>query len=348
MKKVPRASLAITLLDDEDYRRLVGLDGGLEAFGAFVALVLAGRERLQQGKAARLGDTDALVFLNGTEHVLSRAGVTPGQLRNCLDRLAEVAAGSDSCPWLYVDPVEGRLVIRSFYKYNTNENWGGSRPGAGRPKIQDGFKKIQDDSRNNHLETDLNPSRFPSGTVSGSGTVPSSLSASPAGRQAGDFKEEGKEEGEDIGSHQEAVELALDLFGAAAAQVVSSRRMQIEHDLEGIDGRPRWDCYMAALRHADRYRKRPGNAPILDLNAFCLNRAKEWVVTGIPAGPLQVEAAPHVPYSQRSVPGAAPSPQPVRADETQRRRYALPAREQEPENSGGRYNGFRGTKGGGH
>ena len=41
VKRIPRASLSINLLTDEDYAVLMDRDDGPEAFGTFVALVVA-------------------------------------------------------------------------------------------------------------------------------------------------------------------------------------------------------------------------------------------------------------------------------------------------------------------
>lgn len=158
LSRVPRASLSITILGDEDYRLLVKRKGGLAAFGVFVAIVLAGRERLQEGKARRIPETEALLFDNRKSHVREMLGINPKQLDSCLRLVLRVADETKSEPWVYLDGND-HLVIRSFFKFNTNTGWGGPRDGAGRPPSD-----IQD-------ESNLNPSRIRSGSGSGSGLL---------------------------------------------------------------------------------------------------------------------------------------------------------------------------------
>lgn len=335
MKHIPRASLLITILDDEDYHELLAEPQGLEAFGLFVALVLVARERLQQEKAVRIGKTDALRFENASGFVAGRAGVDVATLARSLQAMASVAERTGTEPWVHLD-ADGRIVIRSFFRYNTKTGWGGTRAGSGRPRKN---QINQDDSRENHLEitaqrrkknqvgikknqddipskTILNTTWFPPGSGSGSG------SDCPVGQST----DRPTVVPESAGSHQEAVELAMELFGDTAADALSRSKLDIESMIQGVDGRPRWDCYAAALRLADLIRRKPGAEPIRSLNGFCLDRAREWVVTGIPPGPV---AVPNLPSRD-----SRPLPPPVVLDEARRLRFTIPSRQ------GAGYNGF--------
>lgn len=183
VSNVPRASLCITLLDDEDYCVLVASKGGLEAFGVFVSMVILGRSRLQNGKARRsaesglpsdnsklkqLSEENSLTFDNSLTHLASLAHIDEKQLHRCLTTLKGIADRTGGHPWMYLDESK-HLVIRSFFKFNTKSGWGGNREGAGRKSSgnQDGN---QDDSEINHLDSNLQPTRIPSGTGIGIGT----------------------------------------------------------------------------------------------------------------------------------------------------------------------------------
>ena len=143
-RKVPRASFSITILDDEDYRLLMSEARGAEHFGAFVAICIVGRQRLLDKRAHQVPGTDALCIDNSIAHVLSMAHVTRKQFDAMVKALAAVSSEAKSQAWLYVDD-QNRIVIRSFFKFNTDANWGGPRDGAGR-KNQDDSSCNQDDS----------------------------------------------------------------------------------------------------------------------------------------------------------------------------------------------------------
>jgi hypothetical protein len=167
MNRVPRASFCITLLGDEDFGVLMARDDGPEVFGIFVAMVLAARERLQQGKASRLKKTDALRFENGTPYVVTIARVSAERFTRCLAALAEVAEETGGMPWMTLDE-SGHVVIRSFFKFNTYTGWGGTRPGAGRPP--DNQDEIKLDSSRNQDDSKMESSARSSGSGSGSGS----------------------------------------------------------------------------------------------------------------------------------------------------------------------------------
>lgn len=137
MNRIPRASFAISMLRDSDPVLLASSSEGREALGVFMLVCLAGRERLQAGRAARRdshdGDT-ALVFLERPLLVARAACITLEILDATIAKIAEVCKECDGSPWLFYDDA-GRLVVRSFFKFNAPGDWGGSRPGAGRKPL---------------------------------------------------------------------------------------------------------------------------------------------------------------------------------------------------------------------
>ena len=151
IKKVPRASFSITLLDDEDYRLLVSDKCGIASLGTFLAICLVGRRRLLDRHATRIDGTDSLRLDDSVQHVLALARLTERHFEMLLGSLARVAEQTRSKPWVYVD-ADGRIVIRSFFKFNADANHGGPRPGTGpKPKedsraVQESSSCIQDDS----------------------------------------------------------------------------------------------------------------------------------------------------------------------------------------------------------
>jgi hypothetical protein len=128
--RTPRASLCITILTDEDYRVLMGTKRGAEAFGVFVSMIVAGRERLQQGQARQLSNTESLAFDNSTTHLLALTHVTKTQLDRCLRALSDVSKVTGVDPWMYLDESK-HLVIRSFFKFNARGLLGRGETGGG-------------------------------------------------------------------------------------------------------------------------------------------------------------------------------------------------------------------------
>ena len=144
IKKVPRASFSITLLDDEDYRLLVSDKCGIASLGTFLAICLVGRRRLLDRHATRIDGTDSLRLDDSVQHVLALARLTERHFEMLLGSLARVAEQTRSKPWVYVDD-DGRIVIRSFFKFNADANHGGPRPGTG-PKPREDSRAIQESS----------------------------------------------------------------------------------------------------------------------------------------------------------------------------------------------------------
>jgi hypothetical protein len=133
MDRSPRASLTIDILTDQDFATLMREKDGPAAFGVFVALLVAGRERYFRGRARHLSGSDSLVFDDRQSHILLLTHINKGALKRAVELMAEVANDTGSDPWLYLTDA-GQIVIRSFFKWNVQEGWGGRRPNAGRPK----------------------------------------------------------------------------------------------------------------------------------------------------------------------------------------------------------------------
>lgn len=164
MSKLPRASLTVTILQDEDFTALMKSRGGPEAFGLFVAILIAGRERFQRKRARQIPNTEALRFEDSTNHILSMACADGRALTRCLETFDAVTKANGSKPWLYLDK-DNHLVIRTFFRWNTTSGWGGPRDGSGRKPSGNHL-----DSENNQDDSNLKSTWVHSGTGTGTGT----------------------------------------------------------------------------------------------------------------------------------------------------------------------------------
>jgi hypothetical protein len=267
----------VTILDDEDYRILMAMSSGLEAFGVFVAMLILGRERLQQGKAQQVPETESLKFDNSTTHLLAMTHLTRRQLDRCLNTLAEVAKDSQSEPWMYLDS-ESQLVIRSFFKFNTQTGWGGSRAGAGRRS-----NLSQDDSKKNHLDSHKESSWSLSGTGTGTGTVRTTGArepfdpTDPAGPEPPCKPFDGC---------AEAIEQARRSFGDELANAVKIERKDIDRQISS-----RWDYLKGAFLRLEYDLSRPNAKAIENPLGAAIFHAKKWAVAGA-MPPLPVAARP--------------------------------------------------------
>jgi hypothetical protein len=315
MSRIPKACFQITILGDEDYRLLTSMKDGATWFGVFASILIAGRERLQQNKATRLEGTDALVFDNGTDHVLSLANVSRKGLDRCLAAMRAVAKETGGEPWLYLDETS-HLVIRSFFKYNTPENRGGAREGAGRPRKETKPEAIgiQIDSQNNQFDTakeskrraslspsDSNSNSNPPDPPAGGGVggvdpvpgeggkaaraqrtpgrpvplTPSERRAASAPPAAGPPPEPKTPRQENDG--QSCVVLAMEELGDSAANAVGKNLDRIRDETDGY-----WDAFAAAIRYTRWYLGQPGHKPIGNLIAWLVSKAQRYAFDGIP------------------------------------------------------------------
>lgn len=111
--KVPRASLAVTLLSDPDLIELLQSPEGRDAALLFVCLILAAKEQNNAGR-----------FTQGPAVLAMLVRWPPQEFKNALEYLLR-------SPGQWLVNHGGEIVIRGFTKWNSG--WGGSREGAGRP-----------------------------------------------------------------------------------------------------------------------------------------------------------------------------------------------------------------------
>lgn len=112
--RIPRASLAISILDDDDYIEMVGTEKGCLAFALFAALIL---EAKVQGNHGVFDKSDIILCK---------------QIKWEFDlfKLALEYLLNSNARWVIKNGTSG-IAIRSFDKWNSG--WGGTREGSGRP-----------------------------------------------------------------------------------------------------------------------------------------------------------------------------------------------------------------------
>lgn len=128
--RVPRASFAVTILDDPDFIDLTEERGGWTVVGHFFALVVAARNQENAG-----------VFPS-VKIAAKSSRNTAEKLLKSVRKVGEICLRNGTEPWFYLAE-DGRLVIRNFNKWHDFDGHGGMREGAGRPKssgIQEGIK----------------------------------------------------------------------------------------------------------------------------------------------------------------------------------------------------------------
>jgi hypothetical protein len=286
MNRVPRASLCVTILDDEDYRILMTLPGGMEAFGVFVAMLILGRERLQQGKVKHLSETDSLKFDNSTTHLLAMSRLSIRQLDRCLKTLETVANESGSKPWMYRDD-DSHLVIRSFFKFNANPAWGGAREGAGRhsSRIQDESKKIQLDSQKesswcaSSSVTDSTPTAMRPGASARTRKVRRPETIPLEGRP-----ETADSQSEPLPDDPKSDPAYMEAIGAVRASLSDADAKKLGRDRVGIAKKfqGRWDCIAAAAGETARRIAGPSGGNIHNPFGLMMSIAQGYVEDGGP------------------------------------------------------------------
>lgn len=120
--KVPRASLACTILDDTEYVALMLTKHGREAFALYTTLLCAAKSQANEG-----------VFDQQPAVIAALIRWPLAAYQNALATLQHYTN------WTGLDPTTKGLAIRSYAKWNA---WGGNRDGAGRKPSanQDGIK----------------------------------------------------------------------------------------------------------------------------------------------------------------------------------------------------------------
>jgi hypothetical protein len=148
--RVPRASFAVTMLDDPDFISLMQDQRGRSAIAVFLTLVLTAKNCCNKGEFP-----DDIKLLSAQTRCPSRA----------LSAALLLLSGVKSEPW--IERKNGKIRIRNFCKWQVFNGWGGSRKGSGR-KIQDekidyalesGLRRDRDrDSISDSSVLDLDPS----------------------------------------------------------------------------------------------------------------------------------------------------------------------------------------------
>lgn len=162
--KMPRASLAVSILDDPDYLILMETAPGRAAFAAFVALLMA-------AKAQRNGGT----FRESIEVVAKLCRWRARDLTNALAVIDEACKKNNNSPWVVRS--RDQIIIRNYLKWNKlSETWGGQRVGAGRKSTA---AKNQDDNQD-----DSNLDSSCGASVSGPVPVPNSEKSKSAAAAA--------------------------------------------------------------------------------------------------------------------------------------------------------------------
>jgi hypothetical protein len=163
-RRVPRASLTVTLLDDPEFLALMQAGAeGQQAFAAFVSLVLTAKLQRNHGR-----------FTQPIRIVATMTRWPVVDLERALKTLNRVVKSVRGKPWILHR--RGELIIRSFDKWNgTDPGWGGAREGSGRP-------------RRNQLENqdDFDSQSKPRASVSDSVSVSDSNDSSSSKEAAAD------------------------------------------------------------------------------------------------------------------------------------------------------------------
>lgn len=135
--RVPRASFAVTLLDDDDYVEMVTTSTGCVALSLYLCLVMCAKVQRNGGV---FDCSRALLCrqLKWKSRVFNKA------IKYLLESKARWVIENDA----------GAILIRSFEKWNPG--WGGTRDNAGRNSSgnQDDSSANQDAPLENHLDTD--------------------------------------------------------------------------------------------------------------------------------------------------------------------------------------------------
>lgn len=116
--RVPRASIAVTILSDPDALEIIhGPDGPLVMW-AWIGLVIIAKDENNGGR-----------FPGSLAKYAPRLGMAADALEGAVQRIQAACKANGRKPWILQE--QGGWRIRSFAKWN-NE-WGGQRRGSGRP-----------------------------------------------------------------------------------------------------------------------------------------------------------------------------------------------------------------------
>jgi hypothetical protein len=113
---VPRASIGVQTIDDDDFITLTDQPFGWSVFGIFTAMVILCRDE----------SSDTLKIST----IKRRLGLDSKQIQNTINLISDICESNGNESWIQATDKE--IKIRNFYKWNPIEKRGGVREGAGR------------------------------------------------------------------------------------------------------------------------------------------------------------------------------------------------------------------------
>ncbi len=113
-RRVPRASIGVSVLRDSDYHGLVATKAGRAAWGCYVALIASAKDKRNLG-----------VFREPLPVVAEAIHWPLRDLTETVKLITEACRANGNQPWLVQD--ERGLVIRKYLEWNEHANWGGTR-----------------------------------------------------------------------------------------------------------------------------------------------------------------------------------------------------------------------------
>ncbi len=124
--RVPRASLAVSILRDPDYVVLMSTGKeGQRAFAAFVSIILIAKDLGNDGR-----------FVEPLRVVAEMIRWELTELEKAIACIQSVCKQNGHKPWLTMTASGSRLRVRSFEIWNSPASgWGGKRDGAGRKRL---------------------------------------------------------------------------------------------------------------------------------------------------------------------------------------------------------------------
>lgn len=114
--RIPRASIGVQTIDDEDFIVLTDMEGGWSAWGIFAAMVILCR------------DESSDILKKAT--IQRRLGLDSKEIQSVINLISEACQENGNSSW--IEDQNGKIKIRNFYKWNPIEKRGGKREGAGR------------------------------------------------------------------------------------------------------------------------------------------------------------------------------------------------------------------------
>lgn len=125
--KIPRVSIQVGILDDEDFITLTGQPDGYQHVGLFASMLAVVRDSERNPVPMAVLER--------------RLGRNQNEIKATIKAIADAARENGNQPWLIEDG--NAVLVRSFATWNKVETRGGKRQGAGRkPKeTQDEIKK---------------------------------------------------------------------------------------------------------------------------------------------------------------------------------------------------------------